>query len=223
MPPPPPPGHDPKSCLRTWGQPHDDDYGQIDAKEKDATNYKLRGVRVHMYASRGAWCQRISSIQINAVGGVGFFEFGWIRGWWGTDSCSGVDHDRFYTRPTLFNERRTRSGHYSCSFWPNRHPGSGSIDVYRASDVNANTYWGSFFNGTELQPQGVDLDFSHGFGLINMERGGPSDAGWADFLKINENHRMNGWSYFDNVREYYDVDPDYHFKRFNPHHGKMVK
>lgn len=212
---------DPKGCLdaSTGG---DDDYGQIDAMEEDGYNTTMRGVRAHMYASKGAHCQRVSSIAVEGAGG-GTFEFGWLRGWWGPSSCQGVDHDHYYSHPTLFNVRVTNAGHYSCRFWAHRHPSDGSFDTYRASDANANTYWGCRFNGISLQPHGVNMDFSEGTGVVNMERGNQHDGGYADWTRISEYHDGNGWSYFDNVRKYYDIDPDYHFHRIDGHHAKSIQ
>lgn len=188
----------------------DDDYGQIWADEDDgSTSDDLRGIRSDVYIVTGAQCQRISSVTVQSPSRNGEFEFGFIRGWWGPSACDGVDHDHFYTQPTLFDVQIQDGSGYDCKFWPNKHPTEEQYDLFRSSDINGNSYWGCYWDGEELQPNGVDMDFSRGHGVVNMERGSPNDGGHAEFLDIEEYHDGNGWTYIESPSVEFDGDPDF--------------
>lgn len=218
---------DPKSCMNAAnpGWPLEDDYGQVGGHElvqdNGAAQGGIRGTRAKLYINKGASCQRIQGVHVLSPTGNGQFEFAYIRGWWGPSSCNGVDHNHFYTKPTLFNVRIDTNGSYGCKFWPAKHPTPGNWEQFRASDVNANTYFGSWWKGQELQPNGIDLSFSAGHGAINMERGGSNDSGLAKFNNVQEYRDANGWTNFDHLGIYYDHDVDYDLHTPDGHTGRI--
>jgi hypothetical protein len=205
----------PKSCLDAHTG-RGDDYGQIDAEENDgSTSDDLRGLNSDVWVAASAECQRISSVFVFSPSYNGFYEFGYVLGW---STCSG----NYYQDPTVFSVWEPNSGRIDCTVWGSNHPSDGQTHNFRASDVNANTYWGGYLDGDALQPDGVNLDFARGHGGINMERGHPNDSGYADFQDIEEYHDGNGWTFTDDIDETVDIDPDYHLDVVNEHHGEMV-
>lgn len=173
---------------------------------------------------QGASCQRVSSVAVLVPGTPGGFEFGYLIGWWGNLNCAGVDENHFYQRPTLFALGIDTDGDYYCLFWENRHPTEAQYDYFRASDTNKNSYWGGFWNGTEQNPDGFNMDFSAGVAVVNMERGAASDSGYARFDYIEEFHYQgNLWTYTDDLRRGNENhDPDYHIEFPNQHTAKML-
>lgn len=94
---------------------------------------------------------------------------------------------------------------------------------FRVSDTNANTYWGSYFRGDELQPNGVNMDFARGFSGAAMERGHGKDAGFTRWNKLNEYHDSNGWTRWDNATLGNDADPKFEWNRINAYTVSVVK
>lgn len=206
----------PQSCLdaHTGG---DDDYGQIQAEERDGTTANdLRGLRSDVWVASGAECQRVSSVYVFSPTHNGFYEFGYVVGW---STCSG----NHYSNATVFSVWKPNSGSGDCTVWGGTHPSSGVFHHFRGSDVNANTHWGGYLDGTAFQPDGVDLDFARGFGGVNTERGHPDDSGFAEFDNIEEYHDGNGWTVTNDLDQVVDIDPDYHLSIVNNHHVKMVQ
>jgi hypothetical protein len=167
----------------------------------------------------GAWCQRVSSIYIFSPSLAGWFEFGYLVGY---SNCAGYT-DFFYENPTLFYWSRTNSGTTRCRVWENRHPVSGQYDAFRASDINSNTYWGSYLNGEERQPDGVNMDFARGWNYLGMERGHRDDGGFARFNELQEYHDGNGWTRSDDLSPCCETDPDYHLDVINDYTGRVVQ
>ena len=153
-----------RSCLDAHTG-SDDDYGQTQGEERGADYTGLQGVRSQILAVQDVECQRISTIYVASPTGNGFFEFGYVLGW---STCDWSLH----STPTVFSAWKANNGSSACTMF-NYNPIVQQWDTYRASDVNGNTYWGGYFNGIELQPQGVNLDFNQGSGGINVERGHP--------------------------------------------------
>ena len=151
------------------------------------------GTRGDLYVpSGGVSCQHISSIYVGRA--QGWAEFGWIRGW---SSCTtGGADDVKYDRPTLFRWMRNTTGQGStCRVFASRQPVSG-WHSFRISDANENTYWGPFFDGEELEPNGIPLDFATGGSYLDMERGNSADPGSAQWRALTE-HRNGAWSNWD--------------------------
>jgi hypothetical protein len=115
---------------------------------------------------------------------------------------------KYYQNPTLFYVSRTDSGLSRCHVWEDRHPRSGQYDYFRVSDLNANSYWGSYFNQEELQPNGIDMDFSRGFNGIGTERGHSNDSCYARWSDLQEYHDSNGWTTWNDPSPGVDRDPD---------------
>lgn len=197
------------------------DYGQVLGIEQPGQSFSdnSRGTRSSMKINKGAWCQRVSSISIYRSGGGGYFEFGYVIGY---STCSGYT-GTFRSKPTLFYWSVTNAGRVRCKVWGQKHPIPGQYDRFQVSDVNANTYWGSYWKGNALQPNGVSMDFADGLNLINMERGHIKDSGNARFNSLTEYHDGNGWSRFDNLRRDSDSDPDYHLDVVDEHTGRMIE
>lgn len=207
-----------QACLDAH-QPGEDDYGQVEGIESDgASADQLRGVRSDVWVVNGAACQRISSVIILSPSFNGHFEFGYFRGW--IQGCEGTAH---FDRPTVFAHWNPNTGSTGCRVFEAQHPSDNQTHLFRASDVNADRLWGGWLDGDELQPNGVELDFTRGWGVINTERGHPNDSGSAEFSNIEEYHDSNGWTYTNGLQPYYDRDPDYHLRVVNSHHGEVVQ
>lgn len=186
------------------------DYGQIGTAEDldNPTSDDARGTIAEVWVSGGAACQRISSIYVKSPSWNGSFEFGWVLGYSG---CNG----QTYSAPRLFWwATQATSAVTSCGVWANSNlPEQSQSDIFRVSDTNANTFWGSYFNGVSLQPNGVDMDFARGWSTAAMERGSATDGGFAQWDSLREYHDANGWTNWDDANQWVDHDPDYHFAR----------
>ena len=154
-----------------------------------------------------AQCQRINSLYVQTTQG-GYFEFGWVIGW---SNCAGF-RNQFYHEATPFAWWTNNSGATGCRVFENRNPDGDQYHNFRVSDLNSNTYWGSWLNGSELQPSGVNLDFSQGLGAVGMERGDAGDNGYTRFLNLTEYHDGNQWSQWDNLVQNVDTDPGYRLR-----------
>jgi hypothetical protein len=185
------------------------DYGQVAGIEdpNSSVSDDSRGTFSANHIAAGPTnCQRISSIYVFSPDFSGDFEFGWVLGW---SNCSQTS----YVHPHLFYWAHTQSGTSTCKVWSSPTPTEGNDDAMRVSDTNANTYWGSYFLGNALQPNGVNMDFSRGWSIVGMERGASSDSGYAKWSELQEYHDGNGWSYWD-VPTAWSVnprDPNYSF------------
>lgn len=195
------------------------DHGQVAAIEAPhrGPSRHIRGTKGKVWiAPRGTHCQRISSLYVFSSSFKGVFEFGYVVGY---SNCS----HHTYRKPTLFSwAHSTRGGRLKCHVWPNRHPDSGQSDTFTASDKNGNKFWGGYFNGHQLQPKGVKLNFDHGWSALGMERGSNRDGGHAEFHKLREYHYDSDWSRWDRLTRTGDTDPQYHLRRLNHHAGNVV-
>lgn len=100
-----------------------------------------------------------------------------VSGGWRADDVK-------YSRPTLFRWAELSTGAVvGCRVFTNRQPASG-WHTFRLSDANQNSYWGPYFNGVELEPNGVLLDFTAGTSYVNMERGNANDPGTAEWTAL---------------------------------------
>lgn len=197
-----------------------DDYGQTAGYEHGAADINnSRATRSDVHVSDVAFCQRISSVYVFSVNG-GSFEYGYVIGW---SFCPGEGYDH-HQNPTEFWWSVTDNGNTDCHIWDQRHPNSGQSDNFRVSDINANSYWGSYFNGNELQPSGVNMDFSHGISFIGAERGHSNDNGFARFDDLTEWHTSDEWSHWDHLDRYdaHPNDPDYHLDILTNHSGRVI-
>lgn len=148
-------------------------------------------------------CQRINSVYVQTVQG-GSFEFGWVIGW---SSCT----DEYYHEATAFAWWVQNTGARGCRVFA-RKPTGGQHHNFRSSDLNSNSYWGGWLNGDELQPNGVNMDFTQGIGAIGMERGDDADSGYTHFRNMDENHDSNGWTQWNDLSPNLDFDPDYRLR-----------
>lgn len=144
-------------------------------------------------------CQRISSIYVLrqfSSGQVVGAEFGVVVGW---SSCTSNGYDdQKYGKPRLFYTIFNTNGEKLCKVYTARDITAETFTVTRISDGNQNGYWGPFFNGNELEPQGVYGGFSSGYSQVGMERGDPGDNGYARWNNLEE--FTNGqWSQWDDV------------------------
>jgi hypothetical protein len=185
----------------------DDDYGQTQVEESDgSTSNDLRGIKADVYfPNPPPDCQRISSLYVFSPTRNGFFEFGIVMGY---STCLGTSSVELGN--SVFSAYKPNSGGGDCQVWRGDGAGAGIFRNLRASDVDGNTMWGGYVDGQALQPYGIDLDFAHGFGGVNVERGNPQDQGHAEFQQIYEHHASNGWTYTDDLSTYRNIDPDYH-------------
>lgn len=160
------------------------------------------GTMADMWVPAGpTTCQRVSSIYVTTGLSRGFFEFGVILGY---SACNGVT----YTVPRLFYWATNSSGQRKCGILPGQ-LAERQYDTFRASDLNRNTVWGGWLNGVELQPDGVDLDFSAGFSSVARERQ-LVDNGFAKWTNLKEWHPTNSWTLWDDGTCLAESDPDYY-------------
>ncbi len=193
------------------------DYGQTGAQEapNDSTSDDIRGTRANVKAATGPTnCQRISSITNFSPSFNGAFEMGMVIGY---SHVSGST----YAHPHIFNFAiEASTGDVAIKkVWTSPLPTEGTFETLQVSDTNANTYWGCYFNGAQLQPNGVNMDFARGWSVVSMERGWSSDSGYGRWEEIREYHDGNGWTYWDNATAITagDTDPGYDMVVVNAH------
>ncbi len=180
----------------------DDDYGQLQAEERGGDYDDTSGVRSDIYIVYTVSCQRISSVFVGNPNGAGFMEFGYVRGW---INCTGPENTwTNFSEPTPFAFWVQSNGAWDCKNFTGQDPNPGGNPSFRASDANHNSYWGSWYNGIELQDAGVFLNFTGGQAGVNVERGSSSDGGSASFTNIEEHH--SDWSSFDLLSQTWDHD-----------------
>jgi hypothetical protein len=192
------------------------DYGTIAGVEdpSDSTSDDIRGTRSDVQTPAGPTsCQRISSVYVQTAAGGGF-EFGWVIGY---SNCSGST----YAHPHLFYWGQYANGTHTCGML-SPVPSEGTTHSMRVSDTDGNTYWGAYYQGTQLQPNGVNMDFAKGFSIVAMERGGSNDSGAARWNNLEEYHDGNAWTNWDNASNGGDYDPAYHFNRVNAYTVAVV-
>lgn len=179
-----------------------------------------RGTRSNVWIVDGAQCQRISSIYIQPPAGGGY-EFGYLVGY---SSCAGYT-GKFYSEPVLFFTSFTSNGQKQCAVWQHRDVVPGQYDYLRASDVDGNTYWGGYFNGFEMQPNGVNLDFAKGFNYAGAEQGDANDNGFARFNDLDEYHDGNGWSNWDDfqVDSFASSNPGWRWNRLTDNSASIIR
>lgn len=186
-----------------------------------ARQMSLSGVRSNAKVGESAQCQRINSLFVWGNGGTSLYEFGYSIGW---ISCfnDGAGSFEYHSNPTLFAVAFESDGTRFCKIWSNSsHPVAGGTDGFRASDENENTYWGGWWNGTQMQPDGWNLDFAQGYGGVNTERANPADNGYAKFADIHEVINQT-WSPTDYMARVFDYEPTYHLERPNGYTVKVV-
>ena len=201
----------PSSCLNP-------EYGAVSAKQVDAYTFTSRGTRsdVRVIDGAGVDCQHISSIF--AWNGSGGFEVGYVIGY---SNCPGHT-GQFFVNPKkmywAFNSQGTFVG---CNVWEGASLPEATFQTFQGSDSNANGYWGFWYNGTNLQPNGVLLDFNSAMNGWGMERGDSSDDGYARFNELSEYHdNTPGWSRWDDQRLNSDSDPVLDYNEINNYTGR---
>lgn len=209
-------------CFQDPGPDRDDDYGSMSLQEENggSTQTTLSGVRADVLVGADAVpCGRINSVYVASPNFNNLMEFGWAKGWL---SCHG--NPGSYTQygnaiPFAVGVEPGPNGDH-CRHFSGVHPSPGNFHTFRASDSDENSFWGSWLDGNEMQPDGWSLQFTQGVGGINAERQNPQDNGFAHFDQIEEN--INGtWSITNDLGDRYDTDPDYHFNYVNQHHVKF--
>ncbi len=209
----------PNSCLSA-SSGGDDDYGQFTVTEAGTDG---DGTRADVwFTGSNMQCQKISTLGVYSPTGNGFWEFGWILGWWGPSSG-----DR-YLVPTMFavGHNSTGASVYE-HVWTGRTPTPGKFHNVRASDLNENTYWGGFVDGDGGFDPAANMDFANGSPYVNWERGHPDDepAG-GEFKSIEEHTGSPGneiWNYTDSLSGAGD-DPEYDLTiDTNDHHVTIQK
>jgi hypothetical protein len=204
--------HASSTCL-------DSEEGAIAAHQIDSYTWTSRGTQSNSWVilNDDVHCQHISSIYV--WNGSGGFEFGYVIGY---SNCPGY-RGTFYQNPKPFYWAvDSGGGHISCRVWTGRNLPQATYEVFRASDTNANYYWGPWLNGEELLPSGVLTDFRSGKNGFGMERGNPGDNGYSRFNELNEYHDSNGWSRFDDLRLMVDNDPKYKYDEINSYTGRTI-
>ncbi len=190
----------PASAVNCLAPPSTGDYGVSRAEEDPGgSNYLTSsGTRSDVWIFLGNTpCQRISSVYVARSITGNYFEFGVLTGRSGS-SCG----NNAYTVPRLFYAMR----------WANDPPGyqhcamlAGTLtaeqyDELRVSDTDKNSRWGSYWNGVELQPAGVLMDFNDGHSTVAGERGWSTDNCFSRWTDIEEYHPTNGWTNWDNLQ-----------------------
>lgn len=74
-----------------------------------------------------------------------------------------------------------------------------------------------------LQPNGINMNFARGHGILNMERGGVNDLGKALFQNIEEYHAGNLWTVTNDLSVYFDHDFEYGLVTPDEHTANIVK
>jgi len=194
------------------------DYGALSMEQVDGYTFDSRGTRSHVAVIKpdNVHCQHVSSTYV--WNGSGSFEFGYLIGY---SNCPGFQ-GHYYVHPHRFWWAMYSTGAFrGCGVFSGSVP-EGTYQTFRGSDENGNYYWGAWYNGTNLQPSGVKLDFNQGMNGAGMERALSSDSGYSRFNQLSEYHDGNGWSYFDDLRVGVNRDPSYHFHEVNVHSGETV-
>jgi len=191
------------------------DYGTVGMTQVDAAAVTSRGTRssVRVISPSTTDCQHVASVYID--NGRGGFEFGYVIGY---SQCPGYTN-HFYIHPHRFWWAYKSNGALvGCRVFAGNLP-EASYQTFRASDTDADYYWGAWYNGSNLTPNGVPLDFHEGVNVAAMERATSSDPGYARFNAMSEYHDGNAWSVWDDLSSAGDNDPDYHLRKINPHTG----
>lgn len=195
--------------------------GAISAKQVDNYTWTSHGTRSEVRVINGAGvdCQHISSIF--TWNGAGGFEFGYVIGY---SNCPGHTGQYFTNPKKMFWAFTSQGSFVACNVWEGASLPEATFQTFQGSDTNANGYWGSWYNGNELQPNGVLLDFNSGMNGWGMERGDASDDGYARFNELSEYHdNTPGWSRWDDQRLNNDVDPDWHYDEINDYTGRTAQ
>lgn len=210
-----------QACMNTSG-PDGDDYGRLDAAESNDLSEKGFRSNVRIIDKSLVECQYISSIQMNNASYNGSFEVGYMVGWSDPSNhsapCAGLD-DKLFSRPVMFNWRIHLNGTSACTAWPNSQPTPSTDHEFKVADTDANQYWNSYYDGSALQPNGIYMGWSQGWGEVNMERGTANDTGYGRWLQDEEYHANNGWTYTENVHQTTHEDPDYAYAGSTGHDG----
>lgn len=194
-------------CIRNG------DYGSILGEEARGKrgNTKISGTRARIWIPpKGPHCQRIASIYGGSKAGHSAMEFGVVVGF---SNCTS----RRYKKPHIF-VWIIRHGHSSCSVGRAITPRQ--YDTFTVSDKDKNGYWGPYFNGHELYPDGVKMGFARGTSYFGMERGSRKDSGVARYHTLREHH--GGWSKWDHLKKGYDKDPGYRLKKLSHSAANIV-
>lgn len=194
-----------------------DDFGQVGAIEAPGkkSSKKIGGTRSKVWIPpKKTRCQRIGSIYVYSKSESGLFEFGYVVGYF---SCSR----QTYHRPRLFYYARSNRGGSSCYVF-GRLPKPRQFDTLTGSDKNGNTVWGAYFNGHQLQPDGVDLDFKRGKSLVAVERATRRDSSKAKFNKIRK-YLKGRWTRWDRLTRTHRTDVDFKMKRVNAYTGHVIR
>jgi hypothetical protein len=196
--------------------------GAVSAKQVDGYTLTGHGTRsdVRIINGNGVDCQHVSSIY--TWNGSGGFEVGYLIGF---SNCPGHT-GRYFTHPKKFYWAVSSQGTFEgCNVWEGTSLPEDTFQTFRGSDINANKRWGFYYNGTELQPDGIALDFSSGVNGWGMERGDRTDDGYARFNELSEYHTNTpgGWSHWDDQRLIVDRDPDFDYSEIDDYTGRAVR
>lgn len=196
----------PATCLNTSGAGGDDDYGQFTVLE--TIGQAGQGARADVwFPSAEMDCQRINSMGVYSPTFNGVWEFGWVLGW------STVDDQR-HLEPTMFavGSLDSNGNIVYRKIWDGRSPAPARFHSIRASDLDADTYWGGYVDGDGGFDPVANLDFSEGYAAVNWERGHPDDepAG-GEFQQIEEHTgRPGNWNFTNDLRNVDGPgDPEY--------------
>lgn len=199
-----------------------DDYGSMAVDEIGGGQVIHSGIRTGVLVGNSANCQRINSVYANSSNRASLAEFGYAIGWIACFHNPPYDTFEWHTEPTLFAVGLDAANNRYCSIWSTTHPISGQTDSFRESDKNMNTYWGGWWKGIEMQPSGMNLDFSQGRIGVNAERASSGDNMHAVFNNLEE--LINGtWSDTDNLGAFYNTDPVYVWQVPNQQTAKIVE
>jgi hypothetical protein len=180
----------------------------------------MRGARGDIFAGSGWECRRASGFIMigpaNTASDAQFFEFGWSLG----HVCGRQSTNSSPLPYIRWSEDGV--GPNFCNPLDGFSLAQDSTQKMRASDINANTTWGGYIDGIEINGSVKDLDFSRSEGRTLVVAYAPPDANYGVFHDLQEYHDDNQWSQWDDVRERRNSDPVYRFDRQSPNDHRVV-
>lgn len=170
-----------------------------------------RGIRSSMFTGTVYYCVRVSSLAVIADDGE-FVEWGWILGYVGTGAgIDGCPVTLYQTEPQLLGVHGDTDAGTGWTCFPQPYVvNSGFYYTWSLHDDNQNSWWRGNINGTNYLS--MDSAFTNGEGVTNAERDNDSDLADATFNALEELY-SNGWSSWEDVRQFVDTDPGYNFVR----------
>lgn len=178
-----------------------------------------RGLRADVFAGSGFECRRSGSLIVigpqNEPDDFQFYEFGWSLG----HVCGRSSTN---SSPLLYIKFSRIGEATFCAPLDGFSLARDSTNKLRASDINGNTVWGGYVDGTSIDPSELNLDFSSGQARTLAERYTLQDTNFNVFHDIQEYHDGNDWSQFDDVRMRKNTDPGFNFIRQSPNDHKVA-